>query len=306
MLGLPCYYCAWQLQLQFNQQQNTLSLELSHNGQVLHQQQYPVNRQAQQTKEHNKFSMFGLMGLGFKLFKSAKLVQVALVGASAASYAYLFTWQFALILIMALMFHELGHVQAMKKMGLKVKGIYLIPFLGGAAVSEDRIQTRWQNVFISMMGPVYGLVLTLIFLLVYQLTGLEIAGGLAALSAFLNLINLLPIFPLDGGHVLKSITFSLSSRLGLFFLGLGLLLCLFITLKLGLWLFVLLIVIGAMDLLATWRQRQSSQLAPMNRYACMVAAAWYLVTIALLLGCVYVLANQGFAAAQLVLQVLSS
>lgn len=64
-----------------------------------------------------------------KLLKGAKFGKLALGGASVAAYSILFSWQFALVIIGSLLFHEYGHVWAMKRHGLKVKGVYLIPFL---------------------------------------------------------------------------------------------------------------------------------------------------------------------------------
>ncbi|TMN32408.1 site-2 protease family protein, partial [Pseudoalteromonas sp. S2755] len=50
----------------------------------------------------------------------------------------------------------------------------------------------------------------------YYATEMEIFAGVAVLSALLTLFNLLPILPLDGGDVLKSISFSMRSWVGLF------------------------------------------------------------------------------------------
>ncbi|MEC8225811.1 MAG: site-2 protease family protein, partial [Pseudomonadota bacterium] len=86
-----------------------------------------------------KRGIIGLLALGFKLFKSAKVVKAALAGASVAGYAWLFSIEFALMLIACLVVHEYGHVRAMKYFGIKTKGIYLIPFVGGLAVSDDKI-----------------------------------------------------------------------------------------------------------------------------------------------------------------------
>ena len=75
-----------------------------------------------------KRGFLGFAALGFKLFKSAKVVKAALAGASVAGYAWLFSIEFALMLIACLVVHEYGHVRAMKYFGIKTKGIYLIPF----------------------------------------------------------------------------------------------------------------------------------------------------------------------------------
>ncbi|MCH1932502.1 site-2 protease family protein, partial [Shewanella sp. A25] len=74
---------------------------------------------------------WGLLVLGFKLFKSAKVIKVVLAGASVAAYSWLFSFEFAIALILCLVIHEYGHIRAMKRFGLQTKGIYLIPFLGG-------------------------------------------------------------------------------------------------------------------------------------------------------------------------------
>ncbi len=195
----------------------------------------PASQPKPAPKKDNR--AFTIVAIGLKLLKSAKVIQVALVGASVASYSFLFDWRFAVIIVITLMFHEFGHMQAMKKMGMKVKGMYLIPFVGGAAVTTDRIKTRWENVFISMMGPVYGLIMTVVFFCVYLVTDSSLAAGLASFSALLNLINLLPIVPLDGGQVVKSIAFSLHSKIGLAVLWLGIGLSVIITWQIGLSLF---------------------------------------------------------------------
>lgn len=78
-----------------------------------------------------------LLPLVAKLAKGAKITKIVLVGASFTSYAYMFTWKFALMIIVMLFVHESGHIWAMKRYGVKTKGIYLIPFVGGAAVAES-------------------------------------------------------------------------------------------------------------------------------------------------------------------------
>ena len=55
---------------------------------------------------------------------------LALAAASVAVYSVMFTVEFALALVAVLMFHEYGHVRAMKKFGIPTKGFYLIPCMG--------------------------------------------------------------------------------------------------------------------------------------------------------------------------------
>ncbi len=131
------------------------------------EQQVPV----QPRQEERRFSLIGLISLGMKAFKSAKIIKVALASMSLAAYSWLFSFEFALALIACLVIHEYGHVRAMKYFGMQTKGFYLIPFLGGMALSDDKINTRWQDVVISIMGPFFGLILSVILVVIYWLTG---------------------------------------------------------------------------------------------------------------------------------------
>ncbi|TQF72296.1 site-2 protease family protein [Pseudoalteromonas luteoviolacea] len=227
--------------------------------------------------EDRKGNWLGLAALGFKLFKSAKVVKAALIGASVAGYAWLFSWQFALMLVACLVVHEYGHVRAMKYFGLKTKGFYLIPFVGGLAMSEGKMSTRWQNVIISLMGPAFGLFTSILGVVLYYATGAEIFAGVAVLSALLNLFNLLPILPLDGGHVLKSISFSMRSWIGLLACLGGLALGLWVSYVYGLMLLAFFIFVGSIEILLEWRMRHQTHLLPLDRYGQVVSAALYVL-----------------------------
>ncbi|WP_394193420.1 metalloprotease [Pseudoalteromonas atlantica] len=234
--------------------------------------------EVQKTKP--KQGLLGLFALGFKVFKSAKVVKVALAGASVAGYAWLFTFEFALMLIACLVIHEYGHVRAMQYFGIKTKGIYLIPFVGGLAVSDEKITTRWQDVVISLMGPAFGLITSVLGVVLYYATEMEIFAGVAVLSALLNLFNLLPILPLDGGHVLKSISFSMRSWVGLSICILGVLFGLWVSYTFGLMLLVFFLFIGALEIMFEWRGRHYSHLVPLDKYGQGFSAAMYALVVA--------------------------
>ncbi|MGO2168244.1 MAG: metalloprotease [Pseudoalteromonas sp.] len=227
-----------------------------------------------------KQGLLGIFALGFKLFKSAKVVKVALAGASVAGYAWLFTFEFALMLIACLVIHEYGHVRAMQYFGIKTKGIYLIPFVGGLAVSDDKITTRWQDVVISLMGPAFGLITSILGVVLYYVTDMQIFAGVAVLSALLNLFNLLPILPLDGGHVLKSISFSMRSWVGLSICILGVLFGLWLSYTFGLMLLVFFLFIGALEIVFEWRGRHYSHLLPLDKYGQGFSAVMYALVVA--------------------------
>ncbi|MCG9579559.1 site-2 protease family protein [Vibrio tubiashii] len=240
-----------------------------------------------------KFSLIGLLSLGMKALKSAKLIKVVLASASLAAYSWLFSFQFALALIACLVFHEYGHVRAMKYFGMKTKGIYLVPFLGGLALSDEKINTRWQDVVISIMGPMFGLILSIILLIAYLITGEMFFAGLAVFNAFLNLFNLLPILPLDGGHVLKSISFSMNSVAGIVLCTAAAAGGVVLSYSLGLTLLGFLLIMGMLEIVIEWRGRHHSHLLPLDRYGQAVAAVWYIGLVALLIGIIWFFASTG-------------
>ncbi|ENC6707346.1 site-2 protease family protein [Vibrio harveyi] len=266
------------------------------------EQQVPV----EPPPTEKRFSIIGLVSLGIKALKSAKVIKVALASASLAAYSWLFSIEFALALVACLVFHEYGHIRAMKYFGMKTKGIYLIPFLGGLALSDEKINTRWQDVVISIMGPFFGLVLSIVFTILYWVTGEMIFAGLAVFNALLNLFNLLPILPLDGGHVLKSITFSMNSWIGLAGSVATAALGIYISYAFGLTLLGFLLIMGMLEVVVEWRTRHHSHLLPLTRYGQLFSFAWYLVSIGGFIAIIWYFAGLGDSLLSLPLQILGT
>jgi Zn-dependent protease len=184
---------------------------------------------------------------GLVVVKAGKLL---LALASFAAYALLFTWQFAVIILGMLVIHESGHLRCMKYYGMKTRGIYLIPLLGAAAVAEDNFPSRRAEATIALAGPLTGAVLAAGTGLLYFATRNGAFAAAAAWMALINLFNLLPVVPLDGGRVVKSITCSIGSRTGLAALIGGMLLGAVLAVTADLWIFVILIPLGLLDYLA--------------------------------------------------------
>ncbi len=266
------------------------------------EQQVPV----EPPPTEKRFSIIGLVSLGMKALKSAKVIKVALASASLAAYSWLFSIEFALALVACLVFHEYGHIRAMKYFGMKTKGIYLIPFLGGLALSDEKINTRWQDVVISIMGPFFGLVLSIVFTILYWVTGEMIFAGLAVFNALLNLFNLLPILPLDGGHVLKSITFSMNSWIGLAGSVATAALGIYISYAFGLTLLGFLLIMGMLEVVVEWRTRHHSHLLPLTRYGQLFSFAWYLVSIGGFIAIIWYFGGLGDSLLSLPLQILGT
>ncbi len=294
------------ISLNLQAQDSTVSYQLWVDQRQQSSGEFPLQKADNLAKSKEKKSWMGLAALAFKLLKSVKVVKVVLAGASVAGYAWLFSLEFALVLIGCLVAHEYGHIKAMQYFGIKTKGIYLIPFVGGLAVADDKINTRWQDVVISIMGPVFGLLMSLVCLLLYGLTDLELFAGAAVLSALLNLFNLLPILPLDGGHVLKSISFSMRSWVGLSVCMAGIALGAWVAYTFGLALLVFFLVVGSIEVVIEWRQRHFSHLVPLDNYGQVFSAVWYFVIAAGHVAIIYAFADSDNAILSLPMKILAS
>jgi len=209
-----------------------------------------------------------------------------LFGASYASFAVLTDWRLGALLVAILVFHEYGHLRAMRSFGIKTKGMYLIPFVGGVAIGE-KATTQWQDTYISMQGPVFGLYMTLAAWLAYALTGWQLLGSLASFSALINVFNLLPIYPLDGGHVIKACALSMSTRFSWLFLVLFAAFGVAASVWSGLYLLAFFAVIGALDLLGSQSAARARNLLPMAPYGVLVSLVWYVGTICIFLFVMY-------------------
>lgn len=242
--------------------------------------------------------------LGLKLLKSAGALKAALAGTALAGWAWLFDLEFAIALITAILVHEFGHALAMKRCGLQVKGIYLIPFIGGVAINE-RSQSRWQDFQIAIAGPVLGSFGALLGWALWLYSGNSFLAIFAVVSLMLNIFNLLPIVPLDGGQTVKAIVFS---RPGV--LGRVLLLGLNAFLVVGSWYFGLTLlaffgILGAVDLIFTGKADMQKAL-PMNTSGMLVATVTYLGLIGLLVALSISMASSGLDGANLPLVFLQS
>jgi Zn-dependent protease len=198
-------------------------------------------------EQQDKSTLAGaLVKSGFVVVKAGKLL---LALASFAAYAFLFTWQFAVIILGMLVIHESGHLRCMKHYGMKTRGIYLIPLVGAAAVAEDNFPSRRAEATIALAGPLTGAVLAAGTGLLYFATRNGAFAAAAAWMALINLFNLLPVVPLDGGRVVKSITCSIGSRTGLAAIIAGMLLGAVLAVTADLWIFVIVIPLGLLDYL---------------------------------------------------------
>jgi Zn-dependent protease len=127
-------------------------------------------------------------------------------------------------------------------------------------------------------------------------------AAVSSWMALINLINLLPIMPLDGGRIMKSIAYSIDSKVGLVFLIVALVASVIISIATGLVLFALLTIVGALDLWVEYKKRVERD--PMYGIQILDSACVYTLTLLVLLGLMVYM--QGIPGAQHALDVLKS
>jgi Zn-dependent protease len=137
------------------------------------------------------------------------------------------TWSLdsLLILVGVVLFHELGHILAMHLCGYRDLQILFIPFLGAAAMGKADNPKAWQKAFVSLMGPVPGLLVGTALLWQGEWVEIEWVLQLTMILLVVNFLNLLPIMPLDGGQLLNAVLFNHHPRwqFGFFVLSVALL-----------------------------------------------------------------------------------
>lgn len=159
-----------------------------------------------------KFGKVALLGLTkFKgLFSLAKFGQFFTTGlsmfVSIGFYAMLWTWKFALGFVLLLFIHEMGHVLMLRRHGLKASTPVFVPFMGAAVFLREHPQDARTEAEIGIGGPFLGTLGSLGCLGLFFLTGYPLFLALTYVGFLINLFNLVPLTPLDGGRVAAAIS----------------------------------------------------------------------------------------------------
>ena len=165
--------------------------------------------------ERMEYMQQGLVGRKFRGW-----LLVGSLAAFVAVYMQVLTVERMLIFVGVLLFHELGHVVAMRLCGYRNAGILFLPFLGAVATASRRDgATLSQKVWISIAGPLPGLILGIGLALALQSGWIQSEPSswmyeLQWMLIGLNLFNLLPIYPLDGGQIADLLLVSIHPSLG--------------------------------------------------------------------------------------------
>lgn len=132
------------------------------------------------------------------------------VALSAILGALLWDIRFALILLFVILFHEFGHYLAMRAFGYRNVHMMALPLVGGVTIGIDAKPSGAKRAWMSLMGPLPGIIIgwALAYLLFTGDFDTETDKWLritAMLLLFINYLNVIPMLPLDGGHVVQAL-----------------------------------------------------------------------------------------------------
>jgi Zn-dependent protease len=123
---------------------------------------------------------------------------------SVAAYSFVFGWPFAVGFVLLLLVHEMGHVIQLRREGLKASAPMFIPFMGAVISAKSLGDNALAEARVGLAGPILGSVGSVACIAVWHATGNDLWRALAFTGFFLNLFNLLPVVPLDGGRAMAA------------------------------------------------------------------------------------------------------
>lgn len=135
------------------------------------------------------------------VLKVAKLGSLLSVLISLGAYAMVYGWKFAAALVYLIYIHETGHLLAAKKKGIKTSAAIFIPFVGALISLKEQPKNANDEAFLAYWGPLVGTIGFLPAFPLYFVTHSPFWLLVISLGAMINLFNLIPLHPMDGGRI---------------------------------------------------------------------------------------------------------
>jgi Zn-dependent protease len=124
---------------------------------------------------------------------------------AVGAYALFWGWWFGLGFAVLLLVHELGHVIWLRREGISASLPVFIPFMGAFVAMKEMPRNAYVEAKVGLAGPVLGSAGALVTLLLAEQINSNLLRALAYLGFFLNLFNLIPVVPLDGGRAVSAL-----------------------------------------------------------------------------------------------------
>jgi Zn-dependent protease len=153
-----------------------------------------------------KFVLAAVLGKAkLALLGLTKLGTLTSMLATFGVYWAAWGWPLAAGLVLSIYVHEMGHVAKLAQLGIKVDAPMFVPGVGAFVRLRQRPVDAVEDARIGLAGPIWGLGAALAAAVAWRATGSGLALALCRLGAWINLFNLLPIGPLDGGRGFRAL-----------------------------------------------------------------------------------------------------
>jgi len=221
-------------------------------------------------------------GLLLKLgaFKGTLITMVI----SVVFYSIFFGPTFAIAFVLLILVHEMGHYVVARRMGEDVSAPMFIPGLGALISMRSQPRTVAREAMVAMAGPLVGTVASLALLGLALALRSEFVAALAYIGCLLNLFNLIPASPLDGGRVTAAVS-KWANLVGLAIL-VGYAVFAFTVARAASPILLIIVVVAAYSTLGRFRQarRQPEYLSVPTRTRWLVGSAYLALVLAAALG----------------------
>jgi Zn-dependent protease len=218
-----------------------------------------------------------LKALIFLLPKIKVFTTSASMLVSVAAYSLIWGWKFAIGFVLLIFVHEMGHVLQLRREGIKASAPMFIPFFGAVIWAKSLGDNALAEARVGLAGPILGTLGSATLIPVAEATGNDLFTALAFTGFLLNLFNLLPVVPLDGGRAMAALS------PWMWIVGFAALLA--ITIAFPNPILILVVLLGGLETWRRWRSRKSPaaqeyyKVSPRDR---LLVAATYIGLIALL------------------------
>jgi Zn-dependent protease len=187
------------------------------------------------------------------IFKLKIFATSATMLVSIAAYAWIWGWRFAVGFVFLLLIHELGHVFELRRQGVPASAPLFIPFLGAVVGMKQMPHNVWKEAQVALAGPVVGSLAAFGLWAAGEALDSELLIALAFTGFFINLFNLIPVSPLDGGRAVAALHPALWA--------VGLVLLLGLTLVRPNFILILVLVVGGIEVWRRWSTRNDPGVA---------------------------------------------
>ena len=201
------------------------------------------------------FGLLALLKWGKALLlllpKAKLLTTSASMLVSVGAYALIWGWKFAVGFVALLFVHEMGHYIQLRREGVRPSGMVFIPFLGAAVGTRSLGGSALAEARVGLAGPILGSLATAALIPIAIATDDDFWRALAFTGFFLNLFNLLPVVPLDGGRAMAAMA------PWMWFVGFGA-----IVVLVFLWpnpILILIALLGGFETYRRWKQRKQGE-----------------------------------------------